>query len=58
MADEKPFDCVQFQRQARARISRELAKKTPEERVRWIREQAARYATPPMLPVQTNAGKE
>jgi hypothetical protein len=47
MADEKPFDCVRFQRQARARINRELAGKTPEEQVRWIREQAARYAPPP-----------
>ena len=46
MADEKPFDCVRFQRQVRARINRELAGKTPEEQVRWIREQAARYAPP------------
>lgn len=46
MADEKPFDCVRFQRQVRARISRELAGRTSEERVRWIREQAARYAPP------------
>jgi hypothetical protein len=46
MVDEKPFDCVEFQRQARARISRELAGKTPEERIRWIREQAARYGAP------------
>lgn len=46
MAEDKPFDCVKFQRQARARINRELAGKTPEEQVRWIREQAARYAPP------------
>ncbi len=43
MPDEKPFDCVRFMREARARVSRELAGKTPEERVRWINEEGAKF---------------
>lgn len=40
MADEKPFDCVRIMREIRAEIGRELAGKTPAERVRWIEEEA------------------
>jgi hypothetical protein len=42
MPDEKPFDWVRFTREARARVSRELSGKTPEERVRWINEEGAK----------------
>jgi hypothetical protein len=42
MADEEPFDCVRMMREIRAEVGRELAGKTPEERVRWIEEEAAK----------------
>ena len=43
MADEKPFDCVWFMRRRRTQISRQLARLTPDERVRWIRDEAEQY---------------
>ena len=46
MKDEKPFDTVRFQREARARISRELDGKTVEEEMRWLDEQRAKLGLP------------
>ena len=53
MPDEKPFDCVRFMREARARVSRELAGKTPEERIRWINEEGAKKNHPAPVPDET-----
>jgi len=46
MKDEKPFDSVRFQREARARISRELEGKTAEEEMRWLDEHRAQLRLP------------
>jgi hypothetical protein len=43
MSTEKSFDCVRFMREARARVSRELSGMAPEERVRWINEEGAKF---------------
>ena len=50
MKDEKPFDSVRFQREARARISRELEGKTAEEEMRWLDEQRAQLRLPAAPP--------
>lgn len=43
MADEKPFDALRLKAELGARVTRALEGLTPEERIRWIREEAAKY---------------
>ena len=57
MADEKSFDCVRFMREARARVSRELSGKTPEERARWINEEGAKFWNQNPAPAPADARK-
>jgi hypothetical protein len=42
VADENPVNYMRLMREIRAQIGRELAGKTPEERVRWMEEEAAK----------------
>lgn len=56
MKDEKPFDCVKFQREARARIDRELAGMTREEEVRWFEEQRTRLGIPGKSQAPSSSG--
>ena len=48
MRDERPFDCVLMMREIREQISREMDGMTFEEQRRWIQEQLATSATPPV----------
>lgn len=48
--EERPFDCVRFMRQARDRISREIAGRTAEEELRWYAEQRAKLVRAAPLP--------
>jgi hypothetical protein len=50
MSNEKQFDCVRFMRQARDRISREIAGMTPDEELRWFAEQRAKLDREAPLP--------
>lgn len=43
MTDEKPFDALRLKAELGERVSRALVPLTPEERIRWIREEAAKY---------------
>lgn len=43
MADEKPIDALRLKAELGERVSRALAGLTSEERIRWIREEAAKY---------------
>jgi hypothetical protein len=43
MDDYEPIDALRLKEELQARVSRELAGKTPEERVRWINEEGAKF---------------
>lgn len=43
MADDKPIDALRLKAELGRRVSRALAGLTAEERIRWIREEAAKY---------------
>lgn len=43
MADEKPIDALRLKAELGERVSRALDGLTTEERLRWIREEAAKF---------------
>lgn len=43
MADDKPFDALRLKAELGERVSRALVPLTPEERIRWIREESEKY---------------
>ena len=43
MDDYEPIDALRLKDELQERVNRALAGLTPEERIRWIREEAARY---------------
>jgi hypothetical protein len=51
MTGEKPIDALRLKAELGDRVSRALIGRTPEEQLRWIREEAAEYRklnpTPP-----------
>lgn len=59
MANEKPIDALRLKAELGDRVSRALFGLTPEEQLRWIREEAAEYRrlnlTPPADETRTTA---
>lgn len=43
MDDYEPIDALRLKEELQERVNRELAGLTPEEQLRWIREEAAKY---------------
>ena len=43
MDDYEPIDALRLKEELQERVNRALAGLTPEERIRWIREEAAKY---------------
>lgn len=57
MADDKPFDALRFKAELGARVTRALEGLTPEEQIRWIREEAAKYRSENPRPPADGARK-
>ena len=55
MADEKPFDALRMKAELGARVTRALEGLTPDEKIRWIREEAEKYRTENNLPPRDEA---
>ncbi|HEX8453698.1 MAG TPA: hypothetical protein VF647_16470 [Longimicrobium sp.] len=55
--DYEPIDALRLKEELQARVSRELAGKTPEERVRWINEEGAKFWKEHPAPVSDEARK-
>ena len=43
MDEYEPIDALRLKEELQERVNRALAGLTPEERIRWIREEAAKY---------------
>ncbi len=43
MDDYEPIDALRLKEELQERVNRALAGLTPEERIRWIREEAAKF---------------
>lgn len=57
MDDEKRFDALRMKDELGERVSRALVPLIPEERIRWIREEAAKYRRENPVPPRDSARK-